>query len=129
MVDSEKRLNLLYDDVTRHYHVIASLTGAMAKRYVCSGCAKGCENAETHKCAHTCSDCISVPPCSFSGTWIPCGECNKTFRSQECFAKHKTNLLRRKHIFQRRTVCATCGEVIPHKVKRDCRKKYCANCK
>jgi hypothetical protein len=37
MVDSERRLNLLYDDVTRYYHVITSLTGAMAKRYVCSG--------------------------------------------------------------------------------------------
>jgi hypothetical protein len=31
MVCSERRLNLLYDDVTRHYHVITSLTGAMAR--------------------------------------------------------------------------------------------------
>jgi Tfp pilus tip-associated adhesin PilY1 len=30
MVDSERRLNLLYDNETWHYHVIASLTGAMA---------------------------------------------------------------------------------------------------
>ena len=29
-----KRINLLYDDVTKHYHVINSLTGAMAKKYV-----------------------------------------------------------------------------------------------
>jgi hypothetical protein len=32
-VECEKRLNLLYDDVTRHYHVITSLTGAMTKRH------------------------------------------------------------------------------------------------
>ena len=32
-VTSEKRINLLYDDVNRHYHVIANLTGAMVKRY------------------------------------------------------------------------------------------------
>jgi hypothetical protein len=63
MGESQKRLNLLYDEVTRHYHVITSLTGAMAKRYVCRECGKGCENAETHKCAHACSDCMSVPPC------------------------------------------------------------------
>jgi len=31
---SEKRINQLYDDVNRHYHVIANLTGAMVKRYV-----------------------------------------------------------------------------------------------
>jgi hypothetical protein len=34
-VESEKRLNLLYDDVTCHYHVITNVTAAMAKRYVC----------------------------------------------------------------------------------------------
>jgi hypothetical protein len=36
----KKRLNLLYDDVTRHYHVITNLTVAMAKRYVCTACNK-----------------------------------------------------------------------------------------
>ena len=33
-VVSAKCLNLLYDDVERHYHVITNLTGAMASRYV-----------------------------------------------------------------------------------------------
>jgi hypothetical protein len=31
---SDTRINLLYDAVTQHYHVIANVTGAMAKRYV-----------------------------------------------------------------------------------------------
>jgi hypothetical protein len=35
-VDFERRLNV-YDDVTRHYHVITSLIGAMAKKLVCRG--------------------------------------------------------------------------------------------
>ena len=35
-VNSEKRLNLLYDDVD-HHHVITNLTGAMARRYVLQG--------------------------------------------------------------------------------------------
>jgi hypothetical protein len=34
-VNSEKRINLIYDGVEHHYHAIANLTGAMAKRYVC----------------------------------------------------------------------------------------------
>ena len=31
-VESSKRLNILYDDVNRHYHVITSLTLGMARR-------------------------------------------------------------------------------------------------
>jgi hypothetical protein len=38
--ESEKRINLVYDDVKRYYHVIKTLTGAMAQRYVCRGCNK-----------------------------------------------------------------------------------------
>jgi len=34
-VESEKRINLVYDAVTRHYHVTNTLTGAMARQYVC----------------------------------------------------------------------------------------------
>ena len=38
---SSKRINLLFDDISRHYHVITNLTGAMAKMYVCRACNKG----------------------------------------------------------------------------------------
>jgi len=37
-VQTKKRINLLYDDVARHCHVIVNITGAMAKRYVCKAC-------------------------------------------------------------------------------------------
>jgi len=40
-VQTEKRINVLYDDVARHYHVIINITVAMAKRYVCKACNKG----------------------------------------------------------------------------------------
>jgi len=33
-VESEKRINLLYDDVERHYHVIHSVTGALSREFV-----------------------------------------------------------------------------------------------
>ena len=49
-VKSEKRINLLYDDVNILYHVITHLTGAMVKRYVCKGCNKGSRSEVTHKC-------------------------------------------------------------------------------
>ena len=47
-IESSKRINLLYDDVDRLYHVITNLTGAMAKRYVCKACNKRCESDVTH---------------------------------------------------------------------------------
>ena len=59
-VASERRVNLLYDDVTRHYHVIANLTGAMSKTYICAGCSKSCDSGVTHKCSEACSDCMSM---------------------------------------------------------------------
>jgi hypothetical protein len=31
-VESDKRINLLFGEVAQNYHVIANLTGAMAKR-------------------------------------------------------------------------------------------------
>jgi recombinational DNA repair protein RecR len=58
-VDSPKRINLLYDDVTRHYYLINNLTGAMANRFVCEACNKGCYRDVTHICDRTCSDCKS----------------------------------------------------------------------
>jgi len=48
-VESEKRINLVYDVVKRHYHVINNPTGAMARRYICRGCNKGCRRGVTHK--------------------------------------------------------------------------------
>ena len=39
-VETSEGLNLLYDEVIRHYHVIGNLTAAIAKRYVCKACGK-----------------------------------------------------------------------------------------
>jgi len=58
-MESEKRINLLYDDVSHHYYVIKSVTGALSRQYVCKGCNKGCESGVTHRCQETCSDYVS----------------------------------------------------------------------
>jgi hypothetical protein len=88
-VQTEKRINLLYDEVEHHYHVITNVTGAMAKRYVCRACNKGCKLDASHVCDQTCSDCMSSPPCAFEGVRIPCDACNRHFRSLSCFDKHR----------------------------------------
>ena len=47
-VESDKCINLLFGEVTRHYHAIGNLTGAMAKRCVCECCNKGCIYGAEH---------------------------------------------------------------------------------
>ena len=88
-VDLPKIINLLYDDVERHYHMIVNITGAMSKRLMCKACNKSCARDATNRCDQTCSDCMARPSCAFSAVRIPCAECNRHFRTQTCFANHK----------------------------------------
>jgi len=79
-VESEKRINLLFDEVTRHYHVIGYLTGAMANRYICEGCNKGCKYGVVDTCEQT---CMVRPPCKYAGPRIPCDLCNRNFKESD----------------------------------------------
>jgi len=125
-VESKKRINLLYDEVTKHYHVINSLTGAMAQQCVCRGCSKGCILDAIHKCHETTSDCMSILPCAFSGVTISCDACNRNFSSRSCYDRHKTNSLRGKTYVSERDFAlraASCSLL-----KTEYFKPYCANC-
>jgi hypothetical protein len=128
LVESEKRLNLLYDDVMFHYHVITNVTGAMAKYYVCKGCGTGYKEGDvTHKCDQACNDCMSIPPCAFAQFRIPCESCNCTFRSQTCFDRHKTNKMRGKTVYEQKRNCPKFGLLLSRK-QHECFKSYCENC-
>jgi len=127
-VDSSKHLNLLYDDVERHYHVITNLTGAMAKKYVCNACLKSCGRDITQVCDQTCSDSMTCPPCAFSDVRIPCDGCNRHFRSVTCFAKHNQSTAKRKSVCERKRCFATCGRFVTD-ARHECNKVFCAICK
>jgi hypothetical protein len=86
-VVTSDRINLLYDDTSRH--VIGSLTGAMTKRFVCKACGKGCERDSMHTYDQTCIDCMTSPPCVQSGFGMPCAVSIRHFRSLSCFVNHK----------------------------------------
>jgi len=124
----EKRINLVYDDVNRYYHVINNLTGAMAKGYVCRGSNKGCERRVTRKCGEKCSDCKSVLPCTFAEERVPCESCNRSFRSRSCFEKHKTNKLGgNKTVCEKVRNCPVCNVCVTRK-NHECFKPFCQNC-
>ena len=118
----------MYDDVNRHFHVINNLTGAMARRYICKGCNKGCERGTTHKCGETCSDYKSIPPCTFAEERVPCESCYRSFRSRSCFEKHKTNKLwGKKTVCEEVRNCPVCN-VCMTKKNHECFNPFCENC-
>jgi len=125
---SEKRINLLYDDVNRHYHLIANLTSAMVKRYVCKGCNKGCRSGVTNKCQETHNDCSTIPPCVYTHVRIRCESFNRTIRTQSCFDKHKTNKLEGKTECEHKKNCANCGSVLDPIHKHEIFKPFCDHC-
>jgi len=130
-VESSKRINLLFDDVNRHYYLITNLTGALAKRYVCRACNKGCSIGVRYMCDQTCSDCMTIPSCAFVGVRIPCGDCNRHFRGQSCYDNHKKQHLEAdrmgKTVCEQKICCGKCGAFITEK-KHDCNKRWCENC-
>ena len=110
--ESDRRINLLFDEGTKHYHVIANLNGAMAKRYICEACNKGCDVGAAHVCDQRCSDCMMSPPCVSAGIRIPCDLCNRHFRSREYFENHKKKTqgkIKKKSACDIRKCCVTCG--------------------
>ena len=124
-VEAAERLNLLYDEVTRHYHVIGNLTEAMARRYVCKACGKGCLRDVLHTCDQTCSSCMAIPPCVATGVRIPCADCGKHFSNQSCYANHKARIGNKKAVCERKRNCVTCGELIFSCKPHECGKRYC----
>ena len=125
-VESEKRINLLYDDVVTLS--CDNLTGEMARRYVCKRCNKGCRRGTVRKCGETCSDCKSVPPCMFSEEIVPRESCNRRFRSHSCFEKHKTNKLEgNKTVCEKVRNCTVCNMCVTRK-NHECFKPFCPNC-
>jgi hypothetical protein len=47
--------------------MIGSLTGTMAKRFLCNVFGKGCERGAMHTCDQTCIECMASPPCVRQG--------------------------------------------------------------
>ena len=122
-VDTPESLNPLYDEVTWHYHVTGDLTAAMARRYVCKACGKGCRSHVTHTCDKTCTSCMVSPPCVVTGLRIPCAVCDRHFRSQTCFANHKRQIGNNRAVCERKRQCGTCGEPVVSDRPHECGKR------
>ena len=78
----------IYFNGVDHYDAITKVTGFLGTHYYCEYCDVGYTNRGAHRCADGCDGCYSDIPC-IPGQKTRCIDCKRTFRSRDCFAKHK----------------------------------------
>jgi len=115
------RLNLLYNEVERHYHVITNLIGAVAKKYVRKACQKDCTRKITRVCVQTSSDCMVSPPSAISDLRIPCAECNRHLKATHIITTTSKALYRN-------ILCACVWMALTHG-NHEFNKRFFENCK
>ena len=84
--DPEKSIYLYFH--ANHFDVITSLPGFLSKSYFCNRCHKPYDVTSDHMCDGMCRLCRGFG-CEYEGDGITCNECNRLFKNQACYAKHK----------------------------------------
>ena len=84
--DKDKKIYLYMHN--NHYDVITEMPGFFARAYYCHECKKAYNNVENHLCPNSCKCCGSRPICP-ELSWMPCNDCGRMFKSQQCYDQHK----------------------------------------
>ncbi|KAL2085999.1 hypothetical protein ACEWY4_019319 [Coilia grayii] len=96
-----------------HYFGIKNVSGFLGYKNFCRFCLKG--YVERHQCALGCSVC-SGGPCPNTEKLRFCADCNRTCRSEECYARHKDQMWRPRasryaSLCELNKKCSLCGMV------------------
>ena len=126
--EKEKRIYLFLHD--NHYDVITSMPAFFARKRYCHTCNKPYDHTGDHICPDLCKLCYfqSCPVDS----WVPCTDCNRFFKSQECFARHKQNIGQGKSLCASFAKCGQCHNVVRRGQLRPdlhhCEQTKCSTC-
>ncbi|CAB3991126.1 DNA polymerase, partial [Paramuricea clavata] len=123
--DQEKRIYLYLHD--NHYDIITKMPGFFARKKYCHACKKAYDHREDHLCPNACP-CCRFPDCPVE-SWVRCNDCNRMFKSQACFDRHKQSS--EKSICATMVKCSECHRIIK-RYKRDshhCGMTKCPICK
>ena len=82
----EKSIYLYYQ--ANHFDVITSLPGFLNKSYFCHRCHKPYDHTTDHLCTAACRSCRGFD-CVLQGDGIMCNECDRLFKNQACYDRHK----------------------------------------
>ncbi len=118
--DQEKRIYLYLNK--NHYDVITKMPGFFARKMYCHTCKKAYDHREDHLCPKACQ-CCRFPDCPV-GSWVRCDDCNRMFKSQACFDRHKQSSGNGKSICATMVRCTQCHRIIK-RYKRDPEKQRC----
>ena len=125
--EQEKRSYLYLHD--NHYDVITSMPGFLARSMYCHTCKIANSNQGDHLCPNACK-CGRFPNCPMV-SWIHFDRCNRDFKSQECFDRHKHSV--GKSICAQLVKCPDCNTVVRRSArkpeKHHCGKTKCRLCK
>ena len=82
----EKSIYLYYQ--ANHFDVITKLPGFFNTSYFCHACHKGYDHTTDHLCDGMCYSCRGFG-CVLQGNGITCQECDRLFKNQVCYDRHK----------------------------------------
>ena len=106
--EAEKYLYLYHHD--NHYDVITSMPAFLAWKQYCHKCKKGYEKITDHPCGDLCKLC-NTQNCPVVN-WTFCQDCNRFFKSDECFVRHKDASGQKKALCTSLTKCQRCQRVV-----------------
>ena len=86
---NEKPIISLYFH-NNHFDVITKLPGFLNKAYFCKRCHRCYSNTTDHVCPAMCGSCRGFG-CVLEGEGIECNECNRFFKNQACYDRHKND--------------------------------------
>ena len=82
----EKSIYLYYQ--ANHFDVITKLPGFLNTSYFCHQCHKGYDYTTDHLCDGMCKSCRGFG-CTIENNGITCQECDRLFKNQACYDRHK----------------------------------------
>ena len=128
----EKSIYLYYQ--TNHFDVIRSLPGFLNTNYFCHLCHKTYDVTTDHMCDGMCRSCRGFG-CVLQGNGITCNECDRLFKNQVCYDRHKEQPINGggRTVCEKIRKCPKCGKAMDVRKIRDgghtCVDKECPTCK
>ena len=116
-----KGIYLLYND--HHFDLITSMNAYLNRGYWCHECKKAYDDRKSHRCEKTCKICHSGN-CQVSDdieAWTYCAECNRYFKSVQCYCNHKEEgsaIKKFGTVCNQYYKCKTCQRVVNKKFLR-----------
>lgn len=127
--ETEKRLYIYHHD--DHFDVITSMAGFLCKNYYCVRCKTGYDHVSKHRCNNPCASCHHVHDDGEENS-IHCEDCNRYFRNNHCFDRHKMTTISGKSTCKTHYKCKICSQLINtsmHKKPHKCGESYCRTCR